>query len=89
MPGLTYTGQSCCVLRVRSKEEQFPGFITSFRPNSLERNRKHIGQIPFQGKSVHSVAIFTTPPDSYFRHARPTPVYMNGKILESQKLLVK
>lgn len=40
------------------------------------KHRKHIG------KSVHSVAIFTTPPLSYFRHVRPALIYMKGEILE-------
>ncbi len=35
---------------------------------------------PFQGKSVHLVAIFTAPLNAF---------YLNGEILKSQKLLAK
>ncbi len=39
----------------------------------------------FQGKSVHSAAIFTEPLGSYFRRPKPTPTYLNGESLKSQK----
>ncbi len=37
-------------------------------------------QSPFQGKSVHLVAIFPMPLGSCFRHARPSPIYLNEEI---------
>ncbi len=49
--------------------------------------KQYFGQSPFQIKSVHTVAIFTTPPGSYFRQRRPIPIYLNGVNLKSQKLL--
>lgn len=46
-------------------------------------------QSPFQGNAVHSAAIFATPPGSYFGHPRPSPMYLNGGILKSEKLTIK
>lgn len=43
----------------------------------------------FQGKSVHSAAIFAMLSGSFFRHARPTSIYLNGKVQKSQKLTFK
>ncbi len=42
-------------------------------------------QSPFQGKSVYLVAIFPMPLGSCFRHARPSPIYLNEEILKSTK----
>lgn len=39
--------------------------------------------------SVHTADILATPPSGYSRHAKPTPIYLNGEIPKYQKLLTK
>ncbi len=53
------------------------------------KNSNKVHQSPFQGKSVHAAAMFATPPGSYFGHTRLTPIYLNGEMLKSKKLLSK